>query len=121
VALELAELMPVDSSEIRAILNRDPFWCLYALGDLDPHEYSLCDWRVKVGMQPAVVLLYQRFSVPVLFAVGQPADVEAVLHSRSLPPKVYLHVRPGYHFNRSRRLRSGGDLPDGTHDFSGQD
>lgn len=94
MALELAELMPVDSSEIRAILNRDPFWCLYALGDLDPHEYTLCDWRVKVGMQPAVVLLYQRFTVPVLFAVGQPADVEAVLDSRPLPPKVYLHVRP---------------------------
>jgi GNAT superfamily N-acetyltransferase len=94
VALELAELMPADSSEIRAILNRDPFWCLYALGDLDPHEYPLCDWRVKVGMQPAVVLLYQRFTVPVLFAVGQPADVEAVPDSRPLPPKVYLHVRP---------------------------
>jgi GNAT superfamily N-acetyltransferase len=86
--------MTVDSSEIRAILNRDPFWCLYALGDLDPHEYPLCDWRVKGGPQEAVVLLYHRFTVPVLFAVGQPADVEALLHARPIPTKVYLHVRP---------------------------
>ena len=39
MALELAEPVTVDSSEIRAILNRDPFWCLYALGDLDPHGH----------------------------------------------------------------------------------
>ena len=64
------------------------------MGDLDPHEYPLCDWRVKGGPQEAVVLLYHGFSVPVLFAVGQPADVEALLRAGPIPAKVYRHVRP---------------------------
>ncbi|MEY2603837.1 MAG: hypothetical protein QOH31_1621 [Verrucomicrobiota bacterium] len=40
------------------------------------------------------MLLYHGFSVPVLFAVGQPADVEALLRAGPIPAKVYRHVRP---------------------------
>jgi GNAT superfamily N-acetyltransferase len=86
--------MAGDSFEIRAILSRDPSWCLYALGDLDPREYPLCDWRLKRSQGDAVILLYHGFAVPVLFAFGAPADVEELLNSKPLPAEVYLHLRP---------------------------
>jgi ribosomal-protein-alanine N-acetyltransferase len=86
--------MTTGLSEIRAILNTDPSWCLYALGDLDPREYPLCDWRAKLRRQPAVVLIYRGFSIPVLFTFGAPADVEELVQSKPLPAEAYLHVRP---------------------------
>jgi GNAT superfamily N-acetyltransferase len=86
--------MTAHLSEIRAILNSDPAWCLYALGDLHPREYQRCAWRTKSSSPPAIVLIYSGFSVPILFAFGSSEDVEELLLAEPLPAAAYLHVRP---------------------------
>jgi GNAT superfamily N-acetyltransferase len=94
--------MTADLSKIRAILNSDSAWCLYALGDLDPREFQRCEWRTKSSSPPGVVLIYRGFSVPILFAFGASEDVEKLLRAEPLPAVVYLHVRP----NITAMLRS---------------
>jgi ribosomal protein S18 acetylase RimI-like enzyme len=78
-----------DIGAIRSLLEQDPYWSLYALGDLDPKRF--CHARFYVA-PPHVGLLYQEFDVPILFALGDPA---ALLARMPLPDRCYLQVKAG--------------------------
>lgn len=64
-----------DLACIRALLDRDRYWSVYALGDLDPRRQRFCDWQVR---GESVALLYREFDTPILFAAGGHELVEAV-------------------------------------------
>src|SRR5271168_5268426 len=82
-----------DQSAIRALLETDRNWAVYALGDLAPDQFERSIWICNAAA-PAIVLLYCGFEIPVLFALGKPLDVEPLLKELGSPPKMYLHVRP---------------------------
>ena len=82
-----------DRGAIRAILDADPRWSLYALGDLAPGYFEHSEWYVPGDGAPAVLLLYRAVTPPVLFAAGPPQAV-ALLAEEAAEPAVYLHVRP---------------------------
>jgi len=82
-----------DRDAIRAILNADPRWSLYALGDLAPGYFEHSEWYVPSDGAPAVLLLYRAVTPPVLFAAGAPQAV-ALLAAEAAEPAVYLHVKP---------------------------
>ncbi len=76
-----------DRAAIRAILETDRTWSVYALGDLAPGQFEHCEWFAGGG---GLAMLYRRFAIPVLFLIGDaPLD--------ELPPqrRVALQVRPG--------------------------
>jgi len=81
-----------DPSLIRAILEQDPSWAAYALGDLSPGFAEHCQWFVLEQAQPALLLLYQRFDPPVLFAMGPPGHLEHLIGEIDAPV-ISLHVR----------------------------
>jgi ribosomal protein S18 acetylase RimI-like enzyme len=81
------------TSEIRALLETDRNWAVYALGDLHPVRFEHSTFLSVAGI-PALVLLYRAFETPVLFTLGKPADVQLVLEELDLPRKMYLHIRP---------------------------
>ncbi len=60
-----------DRGHVRALLQRDPVWCAYALADLEPPYAEHALWLVG---QEAVLLLYRGFDPPVLFAHGNPTQ-----------------------------------------------
>lgn len=60
---------------VRELLRRDPVWCAYALGDLDPRRAGYCEWFAR---GESVVLLYHEFDPPILFAAGDPEVLEEV-------------------------------------------
>ena len=62
-----------DAALIRSLLRRDPYWSVYALGDLDPRRQHHCQWHVRGS---SVALLYREFDTPILFAAGETAVVE---------------------------------------------
>jgi ribosomal protein S18 acetylase RimI-like enzyme len=64
---------------IRARLHQDPYWAVYALGDLDPRRAHHCDWFIS---GESIALLYREFDTPILWAAGQPEVMEA------LPPEL---------------------------------
>lgn len=78
---------------MRRVLCSDPGWCVYALGDLDPRRFIHCEWRVNDD-DSAVVLLYGEFGEPVLFALGDPGAVLALLEEAPVSGAVHLQVRP---------------------------
>ena len=82
-----------DRGAIRDILSADPRWSLYALGDLAPGYFELCEWYVPSDGEPAVLLLYRAVTPPVLFAAG-PSEAVALLAAEAAEPAVYLHVKP---------------------------
>jgi len=83
----------VDRDAIRTILNADPRWSLYALGDLAPGYFAHSEWYIPVYGAPAVLLLYRAVTPPVLFAAG-PSQAVALLAAETAEPAVYLHVQP---------------------------
>jgi len=81
-----------DLSVIRAILERDRPWAVYALGDLSPGFAEHCEWFAVQDEPPALVLLYRGFDPPILFTLGLPDRLSRLIQEIETPA-VYLHVR----------------------------
>lgn len=80
-----------DLTAIRAILETDRNWAVYALGDLAPgfREHSV--WHAAEG---ALLLLYRAFETPVLFTLGTPDNVAPLLDEIAPEQEMYLSIRP---------------------------
>jgi GNAT superfamily N-acetyltransferase len=90
--LRVSEMPEIrDRAAIRAILNTNPQWSVYALGDLAPGYFEHSRWYSRGT--PALILLYQAVTPPVLFALGDPGEI-AALAGEIVEPSVYLHVLP---------------------------
>ncbi len=75
----------VDKSTVRALLHRDPRWCVYALGDLTPRMFEKCRW-----FTPDLTLVLHEYGTCILFAMGTGSIAEALQHA-TFP--VHLQVR----------------------------
>src|SRR5262245_15603983 len=83
-----------DPAAIHALLQTDPRWAVYALGDLAPGLFEHAFWLRSEGASPALLLLYGGFEPPVLFTLGAAAKVQALLGELNHDGDLYLHVRP---------------------------
>lgn len=81
-------------AEVRRLLNADRPWSVYALGDLVPQRFPLCECYGVRAPSPAALVLYRGFSPPVLFALGEPDALGELLAAVPSQPALYLHVRP---------------------------
>ena len=75
-----------DKNAIRAILQSDPRWCVYALGDLSPRMFPKCQW-----FTPDLTLVLHDYGTSILFAHGTGSIREALDH---VTWPVHLQVRP---------------------------
>ena len=64
-----------DQDAIRDILQRDPAWCVYALGDLSPRMFAKCAW-----FTPDLALVLHDYGTCILFAMGTASLDEALAH-----------------------------------------
>lgn len=64
-----------DKDQIRAILRRDPRWCVYALGDLTPRMFAKCRW-----FTPDLTMVLHDYGTSILFADGTGSIREALDH-----------------------------------------
>lgn len=83
-----------DRAAIRAILQTDPQWAVYALGDLEPDFFVQCSWFGVSAGTPALALLFRGFGTPVLFTMGETSALKRLLVEIGEEPTFYLHVRP---------------------------
>jgi ribosomal protein S18 acetylase RimI-like enzyme len=74
-----------DKEQIRGILQRDPRWCVYALGDLTDRMFVKCQW-----FTPDLTLVLHDYGTSILFAHGTGSIREALTHVRW---PVHLQVR----------------------------
>ena len=81
-----------DHVRVRAILETDRAWAVYALGDLAPEHAAACAWHVTPD-ERALILVYRGFEPPVLFGLGRPDDLAPLLDEVA-EPRLYLLVRP---------------------------
>lgn len=70
---------------IRAILRRDPAWCVYALGDLSAEMFPKTEW-----FTPDLSLVLKDYGTSILFAMGA-GSVREALDAVTWP--VHLQVR----------------------------
>ncbi len=85
----------VDPSVIRAILNTDPVWAVYALADLAPKYSAQAEWHVAAA-RSALLLVYRGFDPPVLYAQGKIVDLSPLLPAIAREREFYLSVRPDF-------------------------
>lgn len=69
--------MPIltDKNQIRTILQADPRWCVYALGDLSPRMFPKCQF-----FTPDLTLVLRDYGTSILFAHGTGSIGEALEH-----------------------------------------
>jgi ribosomal protein S18 acetylase RimI-like enzyme len=79
------------TNKIRSILEKDRKWSAYALADLDPKYKEFCRWLVN---QDSLILIYKGLDPPVLFAIGQPSQLE-ILFSQ-VPGGRYTYTLMGF-------------------------
>jgi ribosomal protein S18 acetylase RimI-like enzyme len=85
--------MPTED-EIRFILNTDPTWSAYAIGDLMPDYAAYSRWSIGGGTNgKGLTLLFSRLSPSALFAMGDPKGVAMAIVGSELPKEVYLLLR----------------------------
>lgn len=84
----------VDPAAVRAMLETDRAWTVYALADLAPRYSAPAEWRLAAGGRPALLLIYRAFRPPVLFSHGSAADLEPLLAGIAGEPEFYLSMRP---------------------------
>lgn len=83
-----------DLALVRAHLDRDRVWAAYAIGDLAPGYVEHCEWHAAAGQSPsALILMYRGFEPPILFAMGQAAELRP-LFEEIRDQEISLHVRP---------------------------
>jgi ribosomal protein S18 acetylase RimI-like enzyme len=75
-----------DKNQIRARLQRDRRWCVYALGDLTPRMFAKCQW-----FTPDLTLVLHDYGTSILFADGTASIREALDH---VTWPVHLQVQP---------------------------
>jgi len=75
-----------DKPAIRALLQRDRRWCVYALGDLTPRMFAKCQW-----FTPDLTLVLHDYGTSILFAHGTASIREALGH---VTWPVHLQVQP---------------------------
>ncbi len=75
-----------DKDQIRAILRRNPRWCVYALGDLTERMFEKCQW-----FTPDLTMVLHDYGTSILFAHGTGSIREALDHVRW---PVHLQVQP---------------------------
>jgi len=82
-----------DKEEILAFLERDRLYAAYAIGDLEAGLFELSDWAgaVRNGRLETLALLYRGLDPPVLFLMGAPDGLPAILRLILRPRRVYLN------------------------------
>jgi GNAT superfamily N-acetyltransferase len=87
-----------DRTHIRAYLETDRFYAAYAIGDLEPGLFELCEWTGAVvdGQLDALTLHYHGLEPPALFVMGSVGGLRAILGQASGPRRVYLTCREDY-------------------------
>lgn len=70
------------------MLRRDPYWSIYALGDLDPRRARFCEWFSDLESDSAL-LLYREFPMPIVVALGNPAILERI---RDVPSPCFFQI-----------------------------
>ena len=86
-----------DLARVRRMLSADPVWAAYALADLQPDYAANCRWMTAAtAAGDAVALIYRGFEPPVLFTLGQPQAVAAILAEADLPDSIYLTIGEGH-------------------------
>jgi RimJ/RimL family protein N-acetyltransferase len=83
-----------DPSAIRAILETDRNWAVYARGDLAPGYCDHAQWFHATSPAKGLLLLYRGFRPPVLFTLGEPAAVRNLLREIESERQLSLSVRP---------------------------
>jgi ribosomal protein S18 acetylase RimI-like enzyme len=79
-----------DKAEIRARLNREREWSLYALADLDDGLFEQCDWW---GWKDGLALVFRGIDIRPIFVLGD-AEAARVLLA-ALPERTgYLNLKP---------------------------
>jgi len=86
-----------DLAQVRRMLSADRVWAAYALADLQPEYAANCRWLTATTADgDAVALIYRGFDPPVLFTLGKPRALAAMLAEADLPDSIYLTIGEGH-------------------------
>lgn len=84
-----------DADALLAFLQHDRVYAAYAIGDLEPAYAAASAWfgAWQGKTLAALALVYSGLEPPVLFTLGAPAGLQAIMAQAGLPPTVTIASR----------------------------
>ena len=84
-----------DPETLLAFLQRDRAYAAYAIGDLEPALFGACTWfgAWRGVTLHTLALVYAGLQPPVLFTMGAPAGLQAIVATAALPSTVVIASR----------------------------
>ena len=79
-----------DRAEIKAWLERDRRWAIYALGDLADGMFEQCEWYTAGD---SLALIFRGLDFIPLVTVGGADGIEPILESAITLPRIFLNQR----------------------------
>jgi len=92
----VAEVTSVD--QLQEILDTERIYAGYAIGDLDPVNFSKTRWwgLYEGNKLSSICMLYEGLEPPILFVMGHNAGLRKILNQYQLPNKVYLTCKESH-------------------------
>jgi ribosomal protein S18 acetylase RimI-like enzyme len=99
-----------DRTEIRRRLEADRVWSIYALADLDPGLFPLCQWWICGN--GGLALVFTGISILPIFVIGTPDEARQLLEQLPIE-RGYLNLRDEhlaaaeglYHYEEPHRMQ----------------
>lgn len=81
---------------VRALLQTDPHWAVYSLGDLAPGHAEHCSWISPAAESRSLALLYTAFDTPIFWAMGDVAEIAPFSPQIFQSRQLILQIRPSF-------------------------
>jgi GNAT superfamily N-acetyltransferase len=85
-----------DKEKILAFLEKNHLWAGYAICDLEPELFSVCEWHTAYsnGKIISLCLYFKGFETPTQITFGNDLGISRILEKIGAPKQVYAHFLP---------------------------
>jgi RimJ/RimL family protein N-acetyltransferase len=85
-----------DKEKILAFLERDRVWAGYAICDLEPALFSLCEWYAAYSNENIIslCLYFKGFETPTQITFGSGLGIGKIFENIDAPKHIYAHFLP---------------------------
>lgn len=104
---EIAVQKEDNKKKILAFLEKDRLWAGYAICDLEPKQFPLCEWYAAYSDRRIIslCLYFKGFETPAQITFGNDLGINQILGNIGVPKRVHAHFLPSHKRVLSKHYR----------------
>jgi len=104
---EIAVQKEDNKKKILAFLEKDRLWAGYAICDLEPKQFPLCEWYAAYSDKRIIslCLYFKGFEIPTQITFGNDLGIDEILKNIGAPKRMHAHFLPSHKRVLSKHYR----------------